>query len=71
MNELHIFLDKSNLVVLSDEELSVTNGGVIPWGLIGRVGLRILVGTAGIATGAAIAIGTGLLAYEIYQALSD
>jgi hypothetical protein len=71
MNEVNIFINKSNLALLSVEELSVTEGGVIPWGLIGRVSLRILVGSAGIATGTAIAIGTGLLAYEIYEALSD
>jgi len=71
MTEMNFNIDNSNLVTLSVEELSATEGGVIPWGLIGRVGLRILVGSAGIATGAAIAIGTGLLAYEIYEALSD
>jgi len=71
MNEVNIFIDKTNLVLLSVEELSATEGGVIPWGLIGRVGLRILVGSAGISKGSAIAIGTCLLAYEIYEAFSD
>jgi lactobin A/cerein 7B family class IIb bacteriocin len=71
MTEMNIFIDNCNLVALTGEELSATEGGVIPWGLIGRVSLRILVGSAGIATGTAIAIGTGLLAYEIYEALSD
>jgi lactobin A/cerein 7B family class IIb bacteriocin len=70
-NVNNLVLDQSNFVNMDDEELLTIQGGVLPWGVIGRVALRVLVGTAGVATGAAIAIGTGLLAYEIYEALSN
>ena len=57
---------------LPNQELAVIEGGfMVPWGLIGRVVLRVGAGAAGIATGAAIVVGVGLLAYEIYDALSD
>ncbi len=70
-------MESNNLIFcglqdLSSQELVLIDGGfLVPWGLIGRVAIRVGVGAAGIATGAAIAIGVGLLAYEVYEALSE
>lgn len=58
-----------NVRELSSEETINVEGGKVPWGIIARAGLRVGVGALGVATGVGIAIGAGLLAYEIYQAL--
>ena len=67
-----IELNNYKVFELSPQEMMEIEGGlIIPWGIIGRVALRVGVGAAGVASGAAIAIGAGLLAYEIYEALAD
>jgi hypothetical protein len=52
---------------LTQNEIIEVQGG--SWGLVARVGLRVVVGAAGVASGAALVIGAGLLAWEIYEAL--
>ncbi len=58
------------LTNLEVEELEHINGGVaIPWRLIGSCAARVLVGTAGIATGAGLTIAAGICIYEACDAL--
>jgi len=52
---------------LTKNEIIEVEGG--SWGLVARVALRVVIGGAGVASGAALIIGTGLLAWEIYEAL--
>ncbi len=61
--------NKNELYELSHDELLNIDGG--SWAIVGRIALRVVVGAAGVGTGVAIAIGAGLLAYEIYDALTD
>ena len=57
----------NGLVELTKEEQKKIHG-VAFWGLAARVAGRVLLGVAAVGTGTAVAIGVGLLAYEIYCA---
>lgn len=63
-----IFLSDIQCFDLTNDEMLDIEGG--SWATVGRVALRVAVGAAGVGTGVGVAIGAGLLAYEIYQALS-
>jgi hypothetical protein len=64
-----IELNNYKVLELSPQEMMDIEGGLmIPWALVGRVGLRVGVGLLGIGCGVALVIGLGLLAYEIYEA---
>lgn len=68
MNTLE--LNNYNVKEMSEFEIQLIEGGAF-WGIAARVGLRVLVGAAGVATGAGLVIGAGLLAYEVYELMSE
>ncbi len=70
MHTSNIHISNSGLVELTQKQQKEINGGGF-WGAALKVGCRLLVGAAAVGTGAAVAIGVGLLAYEIYCAVTD